>query len=187
MKLIVFVVLLCIVLINASFDCPKIISRSRWGARPPKQIQTIKIPVEYIIIHHTVTPTCLNEDECSKRLINIQNYHMDVKNYNDISYSFMVGGDAQIYEGVGWNKGSHTTPEWDSKSIGIGFVGNFSVEAPKRDVLDVAQKLIRCGVAIGDIHEEYKLLGARSLKPTESPGDALYKEIQDWKGFVRSP
>lgn len=61
------------------------------------------------------------------------------------------------------------------------------METPQKDALDVAQQLIKCGVAIGVVQADYKLLGARSLKPTDSPGDALYKEIQNWDGFVRSP
>ncbi|KAK9754768.1 N-acetylmuramoyl-L-alanine amidase [Popillia japonica] len=187
MKLILIAVLVCVELIHASSDCPKIVSRSRWGARSPKEAQAITVPVEYVIIHHSVTPTCLDEDACSKRLISIQNYHMDQKNFSDIGYNFMIGGDAKVYEGVGWNKQGTHTKGWNSKSIGIGFIGNFSTEAPEKKQLSVAKKLIRCGVDLGEIGENYKLLGARSLRPTDSPGDALYKEIQNWKNFVRTP
>ncbi|KAI4460616.1 peptidoglycan recognition protein [Holotrichia oblita] len=187
MKSIIIAVLLCIELIHANSDCPKIITRNRWGARTPKETHTITTPVEYVIIHHSVTPTCSDEDACSKRLISIQNYHMDEKHFNDIGYNFMIGGDAKVYEGVGWSKEGAHTKDWNRKSMGIGFIGNFSAEAPPHKQLSIAKKLIRCGVALGEIEENYKLLGARSLRPTDSPGDALYKAIQSWKGFVRSP
>ncbi|GJQ84803.1 PGRPS1 [Trypoxylus dichotomus] len=168
-------------------DCPKIVSRSRWGAKAPKSTDTIVIPVEYIIIHHTVTPTCLDEDECSRRLVNIQEYHQNVKDFPDIGYNFLIGGDGHVYEGVGWHKLGYHTKNWNKKSVGIGFVGNFTNEAPGKKQLRVAKKLIKCGISLGEVEEEYKLLGARSLRPTSSPGDALFKEIQNWKGFVRSP
>lgn len=37
----------------------------------------------------------------------------------------MIGSDGQVYEGVGWHKvGTHTIG-YNSKSVGIGFIGNF--------------------------------------------------------------
>lgn len=124
-----------------------------------------------------------------------------------IRSSFMIGGDGHIYEGVGWHKRGAHTKDWNKKSIGIGFVGNFTSkyfseiielkfiyfsywilgEAPSKKQLKAGKKLIRCAVALAELEDDYKLLGARSLRATNSPGDALFKEIQSWKGFVRSP
>lgn len=43
-----------------------------------------------------------------------------------LNFSFMVGGDGKIYEGRGWHKiGSHTRG-YNSKSIAIAFLGNFT-------------------------------------------------------------
>ncbi|KRT81728.1 hypothetical protein AMK59_5294, partial [Oryctes borbonicus] len=111
-------------------DCPKILSRNRWGAKAAKQSEAIVIPVEYVIIHHTVTPTCTDEDECSQRLVSIQNYQQNQKNFPDIGYNFLIGGDGKIYEGVGWHTLGHHTLEWNKKSVGIGYIGNFTTEAP---------------------------------------------------------
>lgn len=54
-------------------------------------------------------------------------------------------------------------------------------------MLSAAKDLIACAVELGIIKREYKLLGARSVKPTKSPGDKLFREIQNWKGFTRRP
>ena len=166
--------------------CPNIISRNTWGAELADAPENIPTPVEYIIIHHTVTPTCLNQDACSRRLVSIQNYHINQKKFRDIGYNFLIGGDGEIYEGSGWHiQGTHTMG-WNNKSLGIGFIGDFTDEAPSDKQLKACRKLIRCGVELGEIDEDYKLLGARSLRPTLSPGDALFKKIQNWKGFTRT-
>lgn len=40
--------------------------------------------------------------------------------------SFIIGGDGNIYEGAGWHKiGAHTRG-YNSRSLGIGFIGNFT-------------------------------------------------------------
>lgn len=39
----------------------------------------------------------------------MQTYHMESRNWDDIGYNFMVGGDGDVYEGRGWDKqGAHT-------------------------------------------------------------------------------
>lgn len=39
----------------------------------------------------------------------MQTYHMESKNWDDIAYNFIVGGDGAVYEGRGWEKqGAHT-------------------------------------------------------------------------------
>lgn len=37
----------------------------------------------------------------------------------------MIGSDGNIYEGVGWYKVGAHTYGYNSKSIGIGFIGSF--------------------------------------------------------------
>lgn len=39
--------------------------------------------------------------------------------------SFMIGGDGQIYEGAGWHKVGAHARGWNSKSLGVGFIGDF--------------------------------------------------------------
>lgn len=51
---------------------------------------------------------------------------MDTKQWNDIGYNFLIGGDGNVYEGRGWGKhGAHSSP-YNSKSIGICIIGNFT-------------------------------------------------------------
>lgn len=67
-------------------NCPQIISRKRWGSRVAKSITYQTIPVKYVIVHHTVTPSCSTKLKCSNILLGIQNYHMDQQGGEDIPY-----------------------------------------------------------------------------------------------------
>ncbi|GJQ80277.1 PGRPS1 [Trypoxylus dichotomus] len=167
--------------------CPQIISKTQWGGRDSAKVQHIIIPLKYVIIHHTATPGCSDEEACSKRIVNMQSYHMDKLGFDDIGYNFLIGGDGNVYSGAGWHRQGAHTKGYNTKSIGIGFIGDYSSKSPSATQIEAAKKLIQCGVALRELDERYKLLGARSVRPTESPGTALYREIQKWRGFTTTP
>lgn len=79
----------------ASKDEPKsckdidYVTRSKWGARVPIQIEYQIAPLQYVVIHHTVTSTCTTETSCSQLLKNMQNFHMDELEYYDIGYKYI--------------------------------------------------------------------------------------------------
>ena len=60
-------------------DCPHIVTRAEWGARPPRKVWLIKEPIPKIFIHHTETPSCITKEACSKLVRSIQNFHMDTR------------------------------------------------------------------------------------------------------------
>ena len=55
----------------------------------------------------------------------IQNYHMDSNGWSDIGYSFLIGGDGNVYEGRGWNKVGAHTYGFNDVGYGIDFIGTF--------------------------------------------------------------
>ncbi|KAI4461857.1 peptidoglycan recognition protein [Holotrichia oblita] len=173
-------------------DCPKILSKDYWGGQAATHIDYVIKPVKYIIIHHTVTQQCLTENDCSQQLINIQSYHMNDLSLYDIGYNFIIGGDGNIYEGVGWHKEGAHTYGYNKKSIGdflntcSRFFNAFLDVAPNKKQLEAGQKLIECAVEKGEVDRTYKLMGARSVSATESPGLALFRVIQNWRGFTRN-
>lgn len=94
--------------------------------------------------------------------------------------SFLIGNDGLVYEGAGWHViGAHTY-QWNKKSIGIAFIGDFNSELPSIAAFESAKKLIECGVEKGELSRNYNLYGARQLSATQSPGIELYREIQYW-------
>lgn len=51
---------------------------------------------------------------------------------------------------------------------------------PPLHQLEVAKKMIAAGVELGMLDKNYKLHGHRQMIPSESPGAALFEEIQKW-------
>lgn len=100
--------------------------------------------------------------------------------------SFLIS-DADIYDGTGWHiRGEHTAG-FNTNATGIAFIGNFSENLPTPRALELAKQLLACGKAIGELDEDYVLLGGRQVIATESPGLELYGEIQEWDHWKSRP
>lgn len=172
---------------NNCDNCPKIKIKRKWGGEESLTVDYQIIPVKYVIIHHTVTSKCSTFSDCSDIVKNIQNYHMKQLGWSDIGYNFLIGDDGNIYEGAGWHKiGAHTIG-YNSKSIGIAFIGNFNDKLPSSEALTAGKKLLNCGVEKGELSIRFKLLGARQVLATVSPGLELYNEIQEWDNWTSKP
>nr|AFD54029.1 PGRP-SA [Locusta migratoria] len=168
-------------------NCPNIVARRGWGAKPAKTVEYIIKPVHNVIIHHTVSPICTSMNSCAERVRSIQVLHMNNLKFEDIGYSFLVGGDGNVYEGRGWHKQGAHTRGYNKNSIGIALVGDFTDTLPPRAQLDALKKLLECGVQLGELSDDYQLLGARQVVATQSPGLALYQELQTWPAWVEQP
>jgi len=64
----------------------------------------------------------------------------------DIGYNFLVAEDGSVYEGRGWDTVGAHTYGYNSVSIGIAFIGNFSYRKPSAAALNAAKQLISYGV-----------------------------------------
>uniref|UniRef100_A0A1V1FYX0 Peptidoglycan-recognition protein n=1 Tax=Reticulitermes speratus TaxID=60591 RepID=A0A1V1FYX0_9NEOP len=163
--------------------CPTIISRSQWGARPPKGTPT-KLPsppVPYAVIHHGGSNAyCSTQTSCAAIVRSYQNHHIDTNGWNDIGYNFVVGEDGNVYEGRGWdNFGAHE-PAYNSRSIGICIIGDFTARLPNQAALNAVRQLIQCGVEKNKIRSNYSLKGHRQGGSTSCPGNRLYQELTTW-------
>ena len=116
----------------------------------------------------------------------IQSSHIKIRHWRDIGYNFLVGGDGQVYEGRGWKSMGAHTKDYNSKSIGIAFIGTFNDNKPPKQQLEACRGLIDKGVQMGYVDKDYKLFGARQFQPPLSPGDALYEEIKMWKHWSKT-
>ncbi|KAJ9585236.1 hypothetical protein L9F63_002936 [Diploptera punctata] len=168
-------------------ECSWIINKSGWGGRPSKEVKYMNIPVRYVIIQHTATPRCNSASQCADRVANIQTYHMDTLNWHDIGISFLVGGDGNVYEGSGWHQVGAHTRGYNTKSIGVAFIGNFDDVLPPKAQLDAARHLLDCGVKTGRLSDDFKLIAQRQVSSTISPGLSLFREIQKWPEWVEIP
>ncbi|XP_034236964.1 peptidoglycan-recognition protein LB-like isoform X2 [Thrips palmi] len=168
--------------------CPRIVPRDEWGARLPKLVTEMQNPVTTVVIHHTASPAyCATTADCIAAMQSMQVYHQDGNGWDDIGYSFAVGGDGRVYKGRGWNRIGAHAPPYNADSIGITLIGDWSNEAPPKVMLDAVEWLIRCGVDTGRIAPNYQLVGHRQVRHTECPGNGLFAVIQTWDHWVQDP
>ncbi|KAJ8967685.1 hypothetical protein NQ317_015430 [Molorchus minor] len=133
--------------------CPDIIQRSQWEGRTPVAVDYAIVPVNYVVVHHTVTPECNSKSSCSEIMRSIQNFHMDNLEFHDIGYNFIVGGDGNVYEGAGWHKVGAHTRGYNSRSLGLAFIGNFSDKLPNPKQLKAAEDFLQCAVELENLTE----------------------------------
>ncbi|KAK6185137.1 hypothetical protein SNE40_007433 [Patella caerulea] len=165
-------------------DCPKIITRAEWQARPTRGRSALPGPVQYVFIHHGASGDCFTPDQCAATVRRYQNYHMDSHKWDDIGYSFLVGEDGNAYEGRGWDRvGAHTL---GYNTVGLGFcmIGNFMQRLPNKAALNTLKQLIACGVQNGKIQSNYTLRGHRDMGSTSCPGTTFYNLIQTWPHYT---
>lgn len=56
-----------------------LVRREKWEARDTKGNSCMGTPVSVVFIHHTAGSECFNQEDCSRVVRDIQNYHMDKK------------------------------------------------------------------------------------------------------------
>ncbi|XP_014650721.1 PREDICTED: peptidoglycan recognition protein 1 [Ceratotherium simum simum] len=164
--------------------CGPIVPRREWRALASECHQSLKSPMRYVVVSHTVGSPCDTPASCLKQVHNVQSYHMRNLGWCDVGYNFLIGEDGLVYEGRGWNRqGAHAGSAWNPKSIGISFMGNYTERAPPLRALRAAQSLLACGVARGALTPNYEVKGHRDVQDTLSPGDRLYEIIQTWPHY----
>ncbi|KAG8176295.1 hypothetical protein JTE90_011279 [Oedothorax gibbosus] len=132
---------------------------------------------------HTVSDPCRTKPQCMRNVQFLQDFHMDNRGWSDIGYSFMVGGDGRIYEGIGWTETGAHSINFNTNSIGVAFIGDYSEAEPSKKMLDATLNLIECGVKKGYLTPTREIHGHRDVTCTKSPGDKLYAIIRKWKNY----
>uniref|UniRef100_A0A182P8R2 Peptidoglycan recognition protein long class n=1 Tax=Anopheles epiroticus TaxID=199890 RepID=A0A182P8R2_9DIPT len=161
----------------------RLVTRTEWLAQPPREELTdLKLPVGKVIIAHTATEGCTTQAKCMYQVKLIQEFHSnpDSRNFSDIAYQFLVGGDGNAYEGRGWTKQGAHTKGFNVDSICIAFIGTFIADPPPVAQLSAAKQLILLGMKENYLASNYSLYGHRQLAPFESPGKALFDIIKTW-------
>src|SRR5690606_16377150 len=134
-----------------------------------------------LTIHHTVTP---NNDSLTMaaRVRQIQAYHIDVRNYCDVGYHFLVGQDGLVYQGRPENKiGAHALGA-NTNNVGISFIGDFTSTEPSQAQLNAAATILRAlsdeyGIALS----RTKVKGHREVGQTSTscPGQRLFNRLSE--------
>jgi hypothetical protein len=104
----------------------------------------MSLPTPRLWVHHTG-----DDRQGDAAVRQHQAYHMDVKGWQDIAYSFLIGDDGTIYEGRGAGiAGAHTEGD-NSQSHAICLLGNFEGRMPTARALGALVDLARHGLDRG--------------------------------------
>lgn len=161
------------------------ISRAQWGARKARHRDSLPLSrIDTIVIHYSAA----YHDEFpsySARVRETQNFHMDVRGWNDIAYNFLVARDGTLFEGRGWDTMPAATEHHNSHTIAICFLGSDKVG--RDDVTDAGRKAL--ANFIRDVNKRakrtLKVKGHRDFNSTDCPGNELYHWIQ-LKGWEKN-
>lgn len=173
---------------------PRYVTRSEWGAAPPRTRPVLLLPsaVDTIVYHYTAADSDeqLKHDHCAARVKGIQHYHTHptpqdpTKPWNDIAYNFLVCKHGYVFEGRGLEAKSAATGTANSHTLAVCFLGDDTVG---RDDVTAAgrQALVDITRSIRMRRPTAKLLaGHRDFMNTTCPGNELWTYIHS-KTFER--
>lgn len=165
-------------------------SRAQWGARKPDVTpqgrgehgpynavtnpdgwliydQPLEQVLHTIIIHHSALPL-------SDGPVEIQNLHMDEKDFADVGYQYLINERGELFEGRAMNvRGAHTYG-YNYGSVGICLIGNFEELQPTEVQLAKLDALLN--VLVSSYPRIQRLAGHKDCNPgvTLCPGANLH-------------
>ncbi|XP_053224710.1 peptidoglycan recognition protein 3-like [Podarcis raffonei] len=178
------IILLFLCALSQASGCFKLITPSKWGAKPANCSEPLKdLPPEYVIIIHTAQNPCKTRAECSREVRNAQDYHLGLKGWCDVAYNFLIGEDGLVYEGRGWrNVGSHTYG-YNDLSLGIAFIGTFVERSPNQAAWKALKCLLDFSVKVGYLSPDYLVVAHSDISNLVSPGEPIRSEISKWPNY----
>nr|AHK22786.1 peptidoglycan recognition protein S2 [Sinohyriopsis cumingii] len=160
-----------------------LVTREEWHARPTRHTEHMNTPVGIVFIHHTAMAECDDQHSCTVEMQKIQNFHMDIRSWDDIGYNFLIGGDGRVYEARGWDRVGAHTRGWNDVAVAFSVMGDYTNKLPNSAALTAVHNIIDCGILKGKITPDYKMYGHRNAGTTECPGQQLYDLIRTWPHF----
>ncbi|MEB2289348.1 MAG: N-acetylmuramoyl-L-alanine amidase [Anaerolineae bacterium] len=139
-------------------DRPGILERRDWGAREPDHSAEnesgfygpdnregwrvyegdLRAVYRTVVVHHSV----LYEIDDSTTMRAIQQQHLELRGWADIAYHFGVGRNGQAFAGRPLNvRGTHVAG-FNTGSVGVVFLGDFSQDLPTPAQLEIGRRLI---------------------------------------------
>ena len=189
---------------------PAIISRAAWGADESLRLASCPdgpsyVKPEFVVIHHTATSNSETPSQSAATVRSIYTYYVLARGFCDQGYNFLIDRYGQIFEGRfgGVNRGvigAHAA-EFNSGSVGIALIGDFSNAAPPPAMQDALNRLLLWKMTVNNIDPNipvatrgaiidpiigHRDAGAISGDGTACPGNAGYALLQGLRNFLRA-
>lgn len=137
-------------------------------------------PIEFIVIHHSLT-----RDSETVSWNAIRKYHIDVQQWDDIGYHYGIELIGDRYETlIGRDssfRGAHCIPV-NKNSIGICCVGNYDEIAPPQSLLDRVVPLVRWLREVYQIPVN-KIRGHREFAPDRTCPGVLF-DMEHFRSLI---
>ncbi len=124
-----------------------LVPRSAWSATQADagNMKPSTAPWKWITVHHSVfAPTTDKLSDSLDVVLRIQRQHVDVENYADIGYHYLIDRAGRVIEGrrLKW-QGAHAGDSSKNRgNVGICLLGNFETEHPTKNALASLDKLV---------------------------------------------
>ncbi|MFE6866000.1 peptidoglycan-binding protein [Kitasatospora sp. NPDC057692] len=154
------------------------VSRSEWGARPPRNDHPPVSSNQGVKVHYLGSPYSAGEHgTCAGYMRKLQNSHMDGNGWSDFAYNLAVCEHGYVFEGRGRNAqnaaNGNTTLNRGHFAV-VAFVGDSGHTSPTAEQvagLRDAIAYLRANGAGGEIR------GHRDGYATDCPGGPLYQLV----------
>lgn len=168
---------------NGNVPRPEVVSRSAWGAKPPRGSYS-RHQIEHLVVHHTYAPNA-SQYQGAASVRGIQKFHQDSRGWMDIGYHFLIGPDGVIFQGRPQEvSGAHVIP--NRGKVGVCMIGNFdgvdTVTPVQREAL-VA--LLAWLAGSYDVNPTTEIFGHRDWMSTGCPGQSLYDMLPSVREAVK--
>lgn len=116
----------------------------------------------------------------------MQDYYQRRKDFPDIPWNFLISDSGDVIEGMGWHFEGYHTENWNYRSLGVAFIGEFEERLPSRRAIEAFEMLVECGARHGALDPYFGIYGHRDMKNTDCPGEALYDYLRGLRAFKGS-
>lgn len=175
---------------------PEYLDRAGWcpaGDCPNNPSQPTTIPT-HLIVHHSASANSASDWSAVVR--SIWDFHVNVREWADIGYNWLIAPTGQIFEGRGDNiQGAHfgcpENPTGNIFTAGICMIGTFSTETPTSAARNSLKLLLSWKACDADIEPEGisihtpsgflldHISGHRQACNTECPGNAFFPLLSE--------
>ncbi|MDQ3859336.1 MAG: N-acetylmuramoyl-L-alanine amidase [Actinomycetota bacterium] len=170
----------------------KLVSRRRWGARPPRCRDPLPAArVRGLAVHYSASngDERASHEKCAARVRAIQRFHQEERGFCDIAYSFVFCKHGFVFVGRGWGvrTAAQGTNFGNDHYHAACFLGDDTAgrdDVTRRGRQALAQLVLASRRRFGDEVRPHS-----SFKATGCPGDDLRRTIRfgDWHRLAGVP
>ncbi|XP_046395925.1 uncharacterized protein LOC124163219 [Ischnura elegans] len=160
----------------------EILSTSVWGrSNNIRRSNKIIHPLKYVFVREGGA-NCLSRSDCVSRMKTIE------KESDGITENFYIGGNGEVFDGIGWFYDTKWGYNMWKYSISVHFLGNFQTSVPTNQAIGAFEALCQNGVRQEYLDRDYKILYIPDNYNSKIWVGAKFKALmKTWERWVLNP